>query len=94
MSQLDLSSDTKAERRSAGTDGQRGLIDIQRGAITISPPATNHGQPEPRSVCFTPDGSLVIAYLEHGVVYVFSEFQQLCSMPDWTLGAGRPMGRL
>ncbi|KAF9790748.1 WD40-repeat-containing domain protein [Thelephora terrestris] len=54
----------------ASTDGQRGTVDIQRGAITISPPATNHGQPEPRSICFTPDGSLVIAYLEHGVVYV------------------------
>lgn len=62
------------KRRSAGTDGQRGVIDTQHGAITISPPATNYGQPEPRSVCFTLDGSLVIAYLEHGVVCVASEF--------------------
>jgi hypothetical protein len=77
VSQFDLSSETKAKGRSAGTDGRRGVVDIQRGAITIPPPATNHGQPEPRSVCFTPDGSVVIAYLEHGILQVFSEFQCL-----------------
>lgn len=72
VSRSDQSSDAKAEGHSAGADGQRGVVDTQRSAITISPPATNHGQPEPRSVCFTPDGFLVIAYLEHGVVYVVS----------------------
>lgn len=72
VSDLDLFSGMNAKRRSTGTDGQR-------RAITISPPATNHGQPEPRSVCFTPDGSLVIAYLEHGIVYVVFWF--LCSIP-------------
>ena len=52
-------------------------IDGHRGTIDISPPATNYKQPEPRSVVFTPDGSLVIAYLEHGIMYVVSVFQPL-----------------
>ena len=28
-------------------------------------------------MCFTPDGSLVIAYLEHGIKYVVSGFKPL-----------------
>jgi len=50
------------------------VTDTQHGTIDISPPATNYKQPEPRSVGFTPDGSLVIAYLEHGIMYVASGF--------------------
>lgn len=37
------------------------------------------GEPEPRSVAFTPDGSLLIAYLEHGISYVrFPLIATLC----------------
>lgn len=75
MSQLDSPFVTKAKRPSADSDVQHGPIDIQRGAITIPPPATDYSQPEPRSICFTPDGSLVVAYLEHGVVYGIPKFQ-------------------
>ena len=82
------------ERYSAGTDGQRGMIDTQRGMIDISPPATNYRQPEPRSVCFALDGSLVIAYLEHGVVCVASDFSDRCCVPDLTIGAGPLTERL
>jgi len=87
VSQLDLPSDVMIEKYFAGPD-------IQCGTIDISPPATNCQQPEPRSVCFTPGGSLVIAYLEHGIMYVAPDFNYLHCSPDWTTGAGHLTERL
>jgi len=59
---------TNRNRRSSFTEIEDG------GIIDIPPPASTGKRPETRSLCFAPDGSLVIAYLEHGLAYVHLQF--------------------
>lgn len=52
--------------------------------------ATARSKPEPRSVAFTSDGSLLIAYLEHGISYVYVvHIFVLCLIYTKMLGTGR-----